>query len=218
MIYEGIGPNRGRVLENDADALAYGLAVHGLAPAGSWDEIDPEFTAMFLEWEFSGNWVQYPTWEAFYSPCGEPLAGGETRTQVSGTPTLTARAPGGEHACGGQFAHPGKWGTGESDPRRDGMRDVQQSMPAGTRNTNAGSYLEPRRDVPSAGGMDGVNPCYGCGARAPDCHALCPQYADWSRENQAERARRQKQARREYAGVEEAVKRSDKARKKRRNG
>ena len=159
-----------------------------------------------------------PTWEDFYSPCGEPLAGGETRTQVSGTPTLTARAPGGEHACGGQFAHSGKWGTGEADPRRDGMRDVQQSMPAGTRDTNAGSYLEPRRDVPSAGGMDGVNPCYGCGARAPDCHALCPQYADWSRENQAERARRQKQARREYAGVEEAVKRSDKARKKRRNG
>ena len=63
-----------------------------------------------------------------------------------------------------------------------------------------------------------MNPCYGCGARAPDCHSLCPQYADWSRENQAERARRQKQARREYAGVEEAVKRSDKARKKRRNG
>lgn len=61
--------------------------------------------------------------------------------------------------------------------------NVPFPAPAEPRAGNAGSYLEPRRDVPSAGGMDGVNPCYGCGARAPDCHALCPQYADWSREN-----------------------------------
>ena len=70
MIYEGIGPNRGKLLPNDADALAYGLAVHNLQPVESWEDIDPEFKAMFLEWEFSSNWAVYPTWEDFYAENG----------------------------------------------------------------------------------------------------------------------------------------------------
>lgn len=62
------------------------------------------------------------------------------------------------------------------------------------------------------------NPCHHCEARTPDCHALCPPYADWSRENQAERVMRQKQARREYEEIDRVIRRADKARRKRRNG
>ena len=48
MIYIGIGPNRGRVLEGDADALAYALAVHGVEPVETMAEIGEEFRRMLL--------------------------------------------------------------------------------------------------------------------------------------------------------------------------
>ena len=64
MIFIGIGPNRGKVLESDADALAYAFAVENIQPVEGWDGIHPEFKRMLLEWEFSGDWVRYPDWAA----------------------------------------------------------------------------------------------------------------------------------------------------------
>ena len=67
MLYIGIGQNRGKRLENDADALAYALAVHGVEPVETIAEIGEEFRRMLLEWEFSGDWAKYPDWAAYHA-------------------------------------------------------------------------------------------------------------------------------------------------------
>ena len=54
MIYIGIGPNRGRVLEGDADALAYALAVHGVEPVETMAEIGEEFRRSCWNGSFRG--------------------------------------------------------------------------------------------------------------------------------------------------------------------
>ncbi len=71
MLYVGIGKNRGKLLENAADALAYALAVHGVEPVGSLMEISAEFRTMLLEWEFSGDWVRYRDWEEYREEQGK---------------------------------------------------------------------------------------------------------------------------------------------------
>jgi hypothetical protein len=65
MCYVGIGQNRlpgGQpiILESDDKAFAYALHLHGIQPC---DNTQPsyEFREMFLEWEFSGDWVKYPS-------------------------------------------------------------------------------------------------------------------------------------------------------------
>lgn len=88
--------------------------------------------------------------QALSSP-GAPAAG-ETRTDVSGMPTLEARAPGGE-----QDAPWSESNTGADSPRRyrganvpaAGV-NVPYTTAAGTRAGNAGSYPESRRDAPTA--------------------------------------------------------------------
>ena len=61
MIYEGIGPNRGRVLENYADALDYAMVSLGLAPLDGWAGVDTDTLLEYFDLPayLSGNWVAY---------------------------------------------------------------------------------------------------------------------------------------------------------------
>ena len=56
-MYVGILTNRGKLLETDADALAYAFDACGIEPADDWYTVDEEFRQMFLEWFFSGDWI-----------------------------------------------------------------------------------------------------------------------------------------------------------------
>ena len=56
-VYVGILSNRGRVLESDADALAYAFDKCGIEPSESWLFVDEEFGEMMLDWFYSGDWI-----------------------------------------------------------------------------------------------------------------------------------------------------------------
>lgn len=56
--YTGILSNRGKVLETDADALAYAFGRCGIEPSGGWEAVDEEFRRMVLEWYYSGDWIR----------------------------------------------------------------------------------------------------------------------------------------------------------------
>lgn len=56
-VYKGIFSNRGKLLENDSDALAYAFEACGIEPADGWRNVDEEFRQMFLEWFYSGDWI-----------------------------------------------------------------------------------------------------------------------------------------------------------------
>lgn len=57
-VYIGILSNRGKVLEDDADALVYAFEKCGIEPAESWMFVDEEFGEMLLEWFYSGDWIR----------------------------------------------------------------------------------------------------------------------------------------------------------------
>ena len=67
MIYIGIGPNRGRVLEGDEETLDYVITGLGLAPADGWDKVDKKALAEYFDLEsyMSDNWISYPDWAAY---------------------------------------------------------------------------------------------------------------------------------------------------------
>lgn len=57
MIYTGILKNKGKILDGDADALAYAFEKCGIEPSEDYRHVDPEFRAMLLEWYFSDDWI-----------------------------------------------------------------------------------------------------------------------------------------------------------------
>ncbi len=57
-IYSGFGPESGKVIEGDANALAYACTACGVMPLNCWQAVDPDFADMMLEWFYSGNWVK----------------------------------------------------------------------------------------------------------------------------------------------------------------
>lgn len=66
MLYIGIGPNRGRVLETDEEALDYAVTSLGLAPY------------------LSGNWVAYRDWGTYYAENPEEAEGFEEPGEADG--------------------------------------------------------------------------------------------------------------------------------------
>lgn len=56
-VYIGIFSNKGKVIQNDTEALSYAFEQCGIEPSAEWDRVDPEFREMLLEWFYSGNWV-----------------------------------------------------------------------------------------------------------------------------------------------------------------
>lgn len=62
MVYRGIGPEAGKRIEGEADALAYALAACGVMPTENWAGVDPDFAGEVLRWFYSGNWIrEHPT-------------------------------------------------------------------------------------------------------------------------------------------------------------
>ena len=72
MIYIGIGPNRGRVLETEEEALDYAITRLGLAPAETWDAVDKTLLLEYFSLAdfFSGNWIACPEGEEPLFPAG----------------------------------------------------------------------------------------------------------------------------------------------------
>ena len=68
-VYEGIGPNKGKVIYGDSDARALMYEQIGIEPINGWENIDPEFMRQFdrdmLDWWYSGPWIVYPSEEAY---------------------------------------------------------------------------------------------------------------------------------------------------------
>lgn len=70
MCYVGIGRNRlpsGRplILETDEDAFAFVLARYNLMPIDGLDSIPKPFKQAVIDWEFSGDWVHYDSFEDY---------------------------------------------------------------------------------------------------------------------------------------------------------
>lgn len=68
-VYEGIGPNKGKVIYGDSGARALMYELIGIEPINGWENIDPEFIKQFdrdmLDWWYSGTWIIYPNEESF---------------------------------------------------------------------------------------------------------------------------------------------------------
>lgn len=68
-VYEGIGPNKGKVIYGDSDARALMYEQIGIEPINGWENIYPEFIKQFdrdmLDWWYSGAWIIYPGEESF---------------------------------------------------------------------------------------------------------------------------------------------------------
>ena len=68
-VYEGIGPNKGKVIYGDSDARALMYEQIGIEPINGWENIDPEFIKQFdrdmLDWWYSDAWIIYPDEESF---------------------------------------------------------------------------------------------------------------------------------------------------------
>lgn len=56
-IYSGLGPEIGKVIEGDDNALAYACTACGVMPLLCWQAVDPAFAEMMLAWFYSGNWI-----------------------------------------------------------------------------------------------------------------------------------------------------------------
>ncbi len=56
-VYIGILSNRGKVIENDDEALSYAFEKCGIEPTEDWLYVDDEFREMMLEWFYSGDWI-----------------------------------------------------------------------------------------------------------------------------------------------------------------
>lgn len=86
MIYEGIGPNRGRVLESDGEALDYAMASLGLAPLDGWDGVDTDTLLEYFDPAayLSGNWAAYRDWGTYYAENPKEAEGFEEPGEADG--------------------------------------------------------------------------------------------------------------------------------------
>ncbi len=75
-VYEGIGPNKGKVIYGDSDARALMYEQIGIEPINGWENIDPEFMRQFdrdmLDWWYSGSWITYSSENEFGRRIGRP--------------------------------------------------------------------------------------------------------------------------------------------------
>lgn len=58
-IYEGIGPHKGQIIDNDADAIATAMSEIGLCPVENWAKVDMGLLLGYFDLEgfFSGDWI-----------------------------------------------------------------------------------------------------------------------------------------------------------------
>lgn len=64
-VYVGILSNRGKVIESDADALAYAFEMCGIEPSENYGMTNADFKKCLLEWFYSDDWVRYRSTEEY---------------------------------------------------------------------------------------------------------------------------------------------------------
>lgn len=55
-VYEGYGPDKGKVIIGDSDALGYAMAMCGIEPIEDVGKVLDEFKAALIEWYYSDHW------------------------------------------------------------------------------------------------------------------------------------------------------------------
>lgn len=55
-VYEGYGPDKGKVIIGDSDALGHAMAMCGIEPSQDVSMVPDDFKAALLEWYYSDHW------------------------------------------------------------------------------------------------------------------------------------------------------------------
>ena len=55
-VYEGYGPDKGKVIIGDSDALGYAMEMCGIEPSEGIENVFDDFKKELLQWYYSDNW------------------------------------------------------------------------------------------------------------------------------------------------------------------